>query len=173
LYKHLRNLKAGDRVFISGTVYAMRDEAHKRFSYMMIKNEKLPFDPKGQVIYYVGPTPAPKGKAIGSAGPTSSYRMDPFTPALLELGLKATIGKGPRDQAVLDSMKKHKAVYLAATGGAAVIISRSIKSAEVIAFEELGHEAVRKLEVENFPCIVAFDVFGNDIFKQGVEEWKK
>jgi fumarate hydratase subunit beta len=150
----------------------MRDEAHKRISYMIIKKEKLPFDPKGQVIYYVGPTPAPEGKIIGSAGPTSSYRMDPFTPALLELGLKATIGKGQRESYVVDSMVRHKAVYLVATGGAAVVISKAIKSSRVIAFEELGHEAVRILEVENFPCIVANDVLGNDIFIQGVEKWR-
>ena len=150
----------------------MRDEAHKRFSYMIIKKEKLPFNLRGQVIYYVGPTPAPEGKIIGSAGPTSSYRMDPYTPQLLDKGLKATIGKGQRDQTVVDAMMKNKAVYLVAIGGAAVVISKTIKKVRVIAFEELGHEAVREMEVENFPCIVANDIYGNDIFIQGVNEWK-
>jgi fumarate hydratase subunit beta len=160
-------------VFISGIIYAMRDEAHKRFSYMIIKKEKLPFNLRGQVIYYVGPTPAPEGKIIGSAGPTSSYRMDPYTPQLLDKGLKATIGKGQRDQTVVDAMMKNKAVYLVAIGGAAVVISKTIKKVRVIAFEELGHEAVREMEVENFPCIVANDTYGNDIFIQGVNEWKR
>jgi len=159
-------------VFISGIIYAMRDEAHKRFSYMIIKKEKLPFNLRGQVIYYVGPAPTPDGKVIGSAGPTSSYRMDPYTPQFLEKGLKATIGKGQRDRTVVDSMVKNKAVYLVAVGGAAVLISKTIKSSKVIAFNELGHEAVRELEVENFPCIVANDIYGNDIFIQGVNEWK-
>lgn len=160
-------------MFISGIIYAMRDEAHKRFSYMIIKKEKLPFNLRGQVIYYVGPTPAPEGKIIGSAGPTSSYRMDPYTPQLLDKGLKATIGKGQRDQTVVDAMMKNKAVYLVAIGGAAVVISKTIKKVRVIAFEELGHEAVREMEVENFPCIVANDTYGNDIFIQGVNEWKR
>jgi fumarate hydratase subunit beta len=151
----------------------MRDEAHKRFIYKIIKNESLPFDLKGQVIYYTGPSPTPEGRVIGSAGPTSSYRMDPFTPQLLEKGLKATIGKGPRDKAVVDSMVRRRAVYLVTVGGAAVVISKTVKSSKIIAFEELGHEAVRQLEVENFPCIVANDIYGNDIFIEGVEKWKK
>jgi len=169
----MNELKAGDKVFISGKIYAMRDEAHKRFIYMMIKKEKLPFNLRGQIIYYTGPAPAPEGKIIGSAGPTSSYRMDPYTPQLIEKGLKATIGKGQRDKSVIDSMNKHKAVYLVAVGGAAVVISATIKKSTVIAFEELGHEAVRELEVENFPCIVANDIYGNDIFIRGIELWKR
>ncbi len=171
--KDITSMRTGDRVFITGTVYAMRDEAHKRFIYKIIKDEPLPFELKGQIIYYTGPAPAPEGKPIGSAGPTSSYRMDTYTPQLLEKGLKATIGKGPRDKSVVESMVRRRAVYLVAVGGAAVVISRSVKSSEVIAFEELGHEAVRKLEVENFPCIVANDIYGNDIFTEGVEKWKK
>jgi len=169
----LSELKAGDKVFISGTIYAMRDEAHKRFLYMMIKNEKLPFNVRGQIIYYTGPTPEPEGRVIGSAGPTSSYRLDPYTPQLIEKGLKATIGKGQRDRAVIESMKKHKAVYLVAVGGAAVVLTSAIKKSTVIAFEELGHEAVRILEVENFPCIVANDIYGNDIFVRGIEQWRR
>ncbi len=151
----------------------MRDEAHKRFIYRIIKNEPLPFDLKGQIIYYTGPAPAPEGKVIGSSGPTSSYRMDPFTPPLLEKGLKATIGKGPRERPVIEAMTRKRAVYLVAVGGAAVVISKAIKSSKIIAFEELGHEAVRQLEVENFPCIVANDIYGNDIFTEGAEKWKR
>lgn len=169
----LMNLQIGDKVYLSGTVYTARDAAHKRLVELLEKNEKLPFDPEGQVIYYVGPAPTPPGKAIGSAGPTTSYRMDPYAPALMDAGVKAMIGKGPRNGSVRDSMVKNKAVYLAAIGGAAVLIANSITKVEVIAYEDLGAEAIRKLEVKDFPCIVANDVNGNDIYEECVEKFKR
>lgn len=169
----LKGLKIGDKVYISGTIYTGRDAAHKRLVELLEQGKALPFDVKGQVIYYVGPAPAPPGKPIGSAGPTTSYRMDPYAPALLDAGLKAMIGKGPRSQAVIDSMVKNKAVYLAAIGGAAVVVADSIKAAKVIAYEDLGTEAIRELKVENFPCIVANDVYGNDIYQEGIKKYKK
>ncbi|MFC1887777.1 Fe-S-containing hydro-lyase [Candidatus Cloacimonadota bacterium] len=169
----LKDLQIGDKVFISGTIYTGRDAAHKRLVELLEQGKELPFDVKGQIIYYVGPAPAPPGKPIGSAGPTTSYRMDPYAPALLDAGMKAMIGKGPRDQSVIDSMVKNKAIYLAAIGGAAVVVADSIKKAEVIAYEDLGTEAVRELKVENFPCIVANDILGNDIFKEGVKKYKR
>ncbi len=171
--EELEKLKIGDQVYITGTVYTGRDAAHKRLVELLEKGEKLPFDPVGQVIYYVGPAPAPPGKPIGSAGPTTSYRMDPYAPALLDVGMKAMIGKGPRNQSVIDSMIKNRSVYLAAVGGAAVVIAASIKESKVIAYEDLGPEAIREMRVENFPCVVANDVLGNDIYKTGVEEYRK
>ena len=169
----LINLEIGDKVFISGTIYTARDAAHKRLVQLLKEGKELPFDIKGQVIYYVGPAPAPPGKPIGSAGPTTSYRMDPYSPALLDAGLKGMIGKGPRSKEVIDSMVKNKAVYFAAIGGAAVVIALSIKNAKIIAYEDLGTEALRELQVENLPCIVANDTKGNDIYKEGVENYKK
>jgi fumarate hydratase subunit beta len=169
----LEKLKIGDQVYITGTVYTGRDAAHKRLVELLEKGEKLPFDAEGQIIYYVGPAPAPPGKPIGSAGPTTSYRMDPYAPALLDVGMKAMIGKGPRSQEVVDSMIKNKAVYLAAVGGAAVVVAKSITESKVIAYEDLGPEAIREMKVENFPCVVANDVFGNDIYKAGVEQYKR
>lgn len=144
----------------------MRDEAHKRIYDLINTGKDLPFDLKDETIYYTGPAPTPNGKIIGSAGPTSSYRMDPYTPSLLELGLRAVIGKGERSDEVRNSFVINKSVYLAATGGAAVLISKSIKSVKIIAYEELGHEAVRELEVENFPCIVVYDIYGGDVYKR-------
>ena len=167
------NLKPGDTVLISGKIYTGRDAAHKRLVDLLEEGKDLPFDVKGQIIYYVGPAPAPPGKPIGSAGPTTSYRMDPYAPALLDAGLKAMIGKGPRTQSVIDSMVKNKAVYLAAVGGAAVVVAKSIKKAKVIAYEDLGTEAVRELEVEDFPCIVANDVLGNDIYTIGKKNYRE
>ena len=169
----LINLEIGDKVFISGTIYTARDAAHKRLVELLKAGKELPFNPKGQVIYYVGPAPAPPGKPIGSAGPTTSYRMDPYSPALLDAGLKGMIGKGPRSKEVIDSMVKNKAVYFAAIGGAAVVIALAIKDAKIIAYEDLGPEALRKLEVENFPCIVANDTKGRDIYEEGVLKYKK
>ena len=169
----LIKLEIGDKVFISGTIYTARDAAHKRLVELLEKGEKLPFDPKGQVMYYVGPAPAPPGKPIGSAGPTTSYRMDPYSPQMMDAGLKGMIGKGPRSKEVIDSMIKNKAVYFAAVGGAAVVIATSIKEARVIAYEDLGPEAIRELKVENFPCIVANDTKGNDIYVEGVKKYKK
>ncbi len=169
----VESLSAGDNVLITGVIYTARDAAHKRFIDLLDRGEKLPFDPEGQIMYYVGPTPAKPGRAIGSAGPTTSGRMDAYTPRLLELGLKATIGKGLRNEEVKEALKKFKAVYLAAVGGAAALIARSIKKAEVIAYDDLGAEAVRRLEVEDFPAIVVNDTKGGDLFKTGVEKYRK
>lgn len=169
----LEKLKIGDKVLISGYIYTGRDAAHKKFIESLDKGEKLPFEIKGAVIYYVGPSPEKPGEVIGSAGPTTSYRMDSFAPRLLDLGLKAMIGKGKREKAVIDSCKKNNAVYLGATGGAAALISKCIKTSEIIAYEELGAEAVRKLYVEDFPLIVINDVNGNDLYMEGIKKWKE
>jgi fumarate hydratase subunit beta len=154
----IKKLKAGDQVFISGVIYTARDAAHKRMVEALDKGEKLPFDISNQTIYYMGPTPAKPGQAIGSAGPTTSGRMDTYAPRLMDAGLKGMIGKGNRSQAVKDAMKKYKAVYFAAIGGAGALISKSIKKAEVIAYEDLGAEAIRRLEIENFPATVINDI---------------
>jgi len=169
----VERLKAGDKVLITGVLYTARDAAHKRLIELLDKGGKLPFDLKGALVYYVGPTPAMPGQVIGSAGPTTSGRMDAYTPRLLALGLKGTIGKGQRSKEVLDAMKKHRAVYLAAVGGAAALIARTIKKAEVIAYEDLGAEAVRRLEVVDFPAIVANDCRGGDLFREGVERYRR
>lgn len=171
--KDVERLKAGDKVLITGILYTARDVAHKRLVELLNKGERLPFDIKGQLIYYVGPTPAKPGQVIGSAGPTTSGRMDPYTPKLLELGLKGTIGKGQRSQEVIEAMKRYKAVYLAAVGGAGAVIAKTIKRAEVVAYEELGPEAIRRLEVVNLPAIVANDIYGNDLFEMGVEKYRR
>lgn len=167
------SLKAGDKVLITGVMYTARDAAHKRLIELLDRGEKLPFELKGQIIYYVGPTPAKPGAIIGSAGPTTSGRMDAYTPRLLDLGLKGMVGKGARSKEVLDAMSRNKAVYLAAVGGAAALIARSIKKAEVIAYEDLGPEAIRRLEVVDFPAIVVNDASGGDLFKQGVEKYRR
>jgi len=169
----IMKLKAGDRVVITGVIYTGRDMAHKYMVEGRERGEKLPFDLKGQILYYTGPTPAPPGKPIGSAGPTTSYRMDKYTPALLELGLKGMIGKGPRSQEVKDAIKKYKAVYFAAIGGAGALISKTIRKAEVIAYPELGTEAVMRLEVEDFPAVVVNDVHGADLYRIGVEQYRE
>jgi fumarate hydratase subunit beta len=169
----IMKLRSGDRVLITGVIYTGRDMAHKQMVGGHRKGEKLPFDLKGQILYYTGPTPAPPGKAIGSAGPTTSYRMDKYTPVLLELGLKGMIGKGPRGLAVKDAIKEHKAVYFAAIGGAGALISRAIRKAEVIAYPELGTEAVMRLEVEDFPALVVNDVHGGDLYQMGVEQYRE
>ena len=170
--KDVEALKTGDRVLISGTIYTGRDAAHKRLVDLLEKGEPLPLELEGQVIYFVGPSPSRPGKPIGSAGPTTSYRMDAYSPILIEKGLKAMIGKGSRSQEVIDAMVRHRAVYLAAVGGAAALISRRIESCEIIAYEDLGPEAIRRLEVRDFPAIVVNDCEGNDLYKQGVEEYK-
>ena len=162
--EQVRNLKAGDNVLISGTIYTGRDAAHKRMVEALDKGEALPFDPNGQVIYYVGPTPTKPGHAIGSCGPTSSYRMDPFAPRLLDLGLRGMIGKGKRNDKVIDSMKKNGAVYFGAIGGAAALISKSVVKCDIIAYEDLGPEAVRRLEIKDFPAIVIIDTEGNNLY---------
>ncbi len=159
----IKELKAGDSVLITGSMITGRDAAHKRLFELIEKGEKLPVNIKGEVIYYVGPAPAKPGHAVGPAGPTSSYRMDKYTPALLDRGLKGMIGKGARNQEVIDSMIKNKVVYFAAIGGAAALISRSIKKAEVLAYEDLGTEAIYRFEVEDFPAIVAIDSNGNSV----------
>ncbi len=158
-------LNVGDRVLLSGTVYTARDAAHKRIKTLIDKGEKLPFEIDGAVIYYCGPTPAPKGMAIGSCGPTTSGRMDPYSPQLLDMGLCAMVGKGERSQEVCDAIKANKAVYLCAVGGAGALASKCINKCEVIAFEDLGCESVKRLEFENFPLIVAIDSQGNTLFK--------
>ncbi|MFZ7102932.1 MAG: Fe-S-containing hydro-lyase [Peptococcaceae bacterium] len=161
----VRELKAGDSVLITGIIYTGRDAAHKNLMHTLKEGKPLPVDLKDQVIYYVGPAPAKAGQAIGSCGPTTSGRMDAYAPALIELGLKGMIGKGPRNADVVAAMKKYGAVYLAAIGGAAAVIARSVKKAEIIAYPELGPEAVYRLEVEDFPCIVAIDSEGNNLYE--------
>jgi len=163
--ENLIKLKAGDLVFITGTVYSARDAAHKRIYDALIKGEEIPFVLKDNVIYYMGPAPAKKGQVIGSAGPTTSGRMDKYTPLLLDKGLAGMIGKGNRSKKVIDSMKKNKAVYFAATGGAGALLSKCIKKSKVIAYEDLGTEAVYELYVENFPAIVAIDSNGNNLYE--------
>ena len=166
-------LKAGDRVVITGVIFTARDMAHKYMAEGQKKGEKVPFDLKGQILYYTGPTPAAPGQVIGSAGPTTSYRMDKYTPHLLELGLKGMIGKGPRSQEIKDAIRKYKAVYFAAIGGAGALISKTIRKAEVIAYPELGAEAVMRLEVEDFPAVVVNDVHGADLYRIGVEQYRQ
>lgn len=169
----LEGLKAGDKVLLSGVIYTARDAAHARLVELLKKGEEIPFPLEGQVIYYVGPTPSKPGQVIGSAGPTTSYRMDPFAPLLLKHGLKGMIGKGARSEEVRESIKKFRAVYFAAVGGAAALISRSIKKAEIIAYPELGPEAIRKIEVLNFPVIVINDIYGNDLYEEGIRDYQK
>lgn len=166
------DLRAGDRVLITGTVLTARDAAHKRLVELVTNGEDLPVDIRGQIIYFVGPTPTRPGEAIGSAGPTTSYRMDAYSPVLLDLGLKAMIGKGPRSRNVIDAMVRHRAVYLAAVGGAAALISRRIVSSEILAYEDLGPEAIRKLTVRDFPVIVVNDTKGNDLYEAGVAKYR-
>lgn len=171
--KTARELKSGDYVYITGTIYTARDAAHKRMYDALEKGEKLPFDVKDNVIYYMGPSPAREGRPIGSAGPTTATRMDKYAPALLDLGLKGMIGKGKRRQNVKDSMIKNGAVYFAAVGGAGAILSKCIRESEVIAYDDLGTEAIRKLYVEDFPAIVVIDSEGNDLYETSVLEYKK
>lgn len=171
--KKIADLKAGDIVLLTGTIYTARDAAHKKMDEALQRGEELPFDVKGQVIYYVGPTPAKPGHVFGSAGPTTASRMDKYTPKLLELGLKGMIGKGVRNQAFYDSLKKNGAVYFGAIGGLGAIIGKSVKKTEVIAYEELGTEAIRKLYVEDLPVTVLTDAEGNDLYKMGQAEYLK
>lgn len=158
-------IKAGDRILLSGTVYTARDAAHKKIKALIDNNGCLPFDLQNAVIYYAGPTPTPEGFAIGSCGPTTSGRMDKFTPEFLDLGLKAMIGKGPRSNEVCEALIRNKAVYFCAIGGAGALASKCITSCEVIAFEDLGCESVKKLEIKDFPLIVAIDCNGGSLFK--------
>lgn len=169
----VERLRIGDRVLISGILYTGRDAAHKRLFDLIKEGKELPFDIRGQIIYYVGPTPAPPGRVFGSAGPTTSYRMDAYSPALIEKGLKGMIGKGMRSDPVKEAMKQYKAVYFAATGGAGALLAKRIKRAELVAYEDLGPEAIRRLEVEDFPVIVINDVEGNDLYIEGEKKYKR
>ncbi len=168
----VKKLKAGDQVFITGVIYTARDAAHKRLVEALDRGEKLPFDLTNQTVYYMGPSPAKPGQVIGSAGPTTSGRMDSYAPRLMAAGLKGMVGKGNRSQVVKDAMKKYKAVYFAAIGGAGSLISKSIKKAEVIAYEDLGAEAIRRLEVDNFPATVINDIYGGDLYEQGKAKYQ-
>ncbi len=167
----VKQLKIGDEVFLSGIIYTARDAAHKKLIDLLNNNQKLPFDPEGSVIFYVGPTPAQPGHVIGAAGPTTSYRMDPYVNDLLKVGVKGMIGKGSRSEQVVEGLKKYKAVYFGATGGAGALLSKKIKKVVPIAFEELGPEAIQSLEVEDMPLIVINDCNGNDLYVQGRKQW--
>lgn len=169
----IRDLHCGDNVLISGVIYTGRDAAHKRLVELLEQGKELPIDVKDGIIYYVGPAPAKPGQVIGSAGPTTSYRMDAYAPALLDLGLKGMIGKGKRSEEVIASMRKNGAVYFGAIGGAGALLSKCIKKAEVVAYEDLGAEAVRRLEVEDLPAVVIIDSRGNNLYEQGRAEYLK
>lgn len=169
----LLSLRAGDRVLLQGVIYTARDAAHKRLIDLLREGKDLPVDLNGQVIYYTGPAPAKPGSVIGAAGPTTAFRMDPFTIPLLEAGVKGMIGKGDRGPVVIDAIKSHHAVYFAATGGAALLYSRSIKKATIVAYPDLGPEAILRLEVKDFPVIVAIDPSGTDLYLEGVKEYSK
>jgi fumarate hydratase subunit beta len=168
----LKDLKTGDNLLLTGVIYAARDAAHKRMVEALDQEKPLPFDIKGATIYYMGPTSARPGRVIGSAGPTTSGRMDAYAPRLIIAGLKGMIGKGSRAKAVKDAMAKHKAVYLGAIGGAGALISKSIKKAEVIAYEELGARAICRLEVEDFPVMVVNDISGGDLYEEGKAKYQ-
>ena len=170
-YEKIKDLKVGDALLLSGVIYTARDAAHKRLVELLEKGLDLPIDIKDETIYYVGPTPAKEGQVIGSAGPTTSYRMDSYSPRLLDLGLKAMIGKGARNQEVIDSIIQNKGIYLGAIGGAAALISKTIISSEIVAYEDLGAEAIRKMEVKDMPLTVIIDTKGNNLYKQGQEEY--
>lgn len=170
-YEKIKDLKAGDRVLLTGSIYTARDAAHKRLVDLLDAKLELPISIKDETIYYVGPTPAKEGNVIGSAGPTTSYRMDAYSPKLLDLGLKAMIGKGARNEEVINSIIKNKAIYFGAIGGAAALISKSITKSEIIAYEDLGAEAIRRMEIKDMPLIVIIDTEGNNLYKQGQEEY--
>ncbi|MDU4911868.1 Fe-S-containing hydro-lyase [Clostridium baratii] len=169
----ISELKCGDSIFLTGIIYTARDAAHKRLIELIEKGEELPFDLEGETIYYVGPTPPKPGMVIGSAGPTTSYRMDAYAPKLLDLGLKGMIGKGLRNEEVIESIKRNKAIYFGAIGGAAALIGKSIVKSEVIAYEDLGSEAIRKLEVKDLPLVVVIDSLGNNLYEIGKENYLK
>lgn len=171
--QELETLRAGDSVLLSGTIYTGRDAAHKRLCALVEKGESLPFDPRNQVIYYAGPCPAKPGDAIGSCGPTTSYRMDAYAPTLCDLGLIGMIGKGQRSPAVIDAIRRNGGVYFAATGGAGALIAGSVKAARVIAFEDLGTEAIRELQVEDLPLIVAIDAAGGNLYEEGPARYRR
>lgn len=168
-----KELRAGDYVYITGTIYTARDAAHKRMYEALREGERLPVNIEGQAIYYMGPSPAREGRPIGSAGPTTASRMDKYAPELLDLGMAAMIGKGKRSREVIEAVVHNGAVYFAAVGGAGALLSKCIKSSEVVAYEDLGTEAIRKLEVENFPVIVVVDCEGNNLYETAVKEYQK
>ena len=165
--ENARKLKAGDSCLVSGVIYTARDAAHKRLCELIAEGKELPLDIKDSIIYFVGPTPARPGQAIGSAGPTTSYRMDAYSPTMIAHGLTGMIGKGKRGHEVVDAMKEHGAVYFGAIGGCGALLSKCIKKAEVVAYDDLGAEAIRRLEVENFPAIVIIDSYGNNLYEIG------
>lgn len=169
----IADLKAGDQVLLTGVVYTARDAAHKRLIALINEGKELPIDLRGQAVFYVGPTPAKPGDPIGSAGPTTSMRMDPYAPTLMEHGMKGMIGKGMRSKEVRDAIVRHRAVYLAAVGGSGALAAKKIKSAEVVAYEDLGPEAIRKLYVEDLPLFVIDDMYGSDLYEQGVAKYRK
>lgn len=171
--QELETLRAGDSVLLSGTIYTGRDAAHKRLCALVAEGKPLPFDIRGQVIYYAGPCPAKPGDAIGSCGPTTSYRMDAYAPTLCDLGLIGMIGKGQRNPAVIDAIRRNGGVYFAATGGAGALIAGSVKAARVIAFEDLGTEAIRELQVEDLPLIVAIDSEGGNLYEEGPARYRR
>ena len=166
-----RTLRAGDSCLITGTIYTARDAAHKRLCELIEKGEKLPFDVENSIVYFVGPTPAKPGQAIGSAGPNTSYRMDAYSPALIKMGQTGMIGKGKRGSEVISAMKEHGAVYFGATGGCGALLSKCIKSSEIVAYEDLGAEAIRRLTVEDFPVVVIIDSLGNNLYETGRQEY--
>ena len=168
----LKDLKAGDNISLTGVIYVARDAAHKRMVEALDQGKPLPFDIRGQTIYFMGPSPAKPGQPIGAAGPTTSGRMDAYSPRLIAEGLKGMIGKGMRSPAVKDAMKKYKAVYLAAIGGAGALIAKCIKKSEVIAYEDLGTEAIRRLKVEDFPVTVVNDIYGGDLYQEGKAKYR-
>lgn len=170
----VKNLRTGDKVLITGTIYTARDAAHRRLISLLREEKEIPIDLKGQIIYYVGPTPTRPGQIIGTAGPTTSSRMDPYAPKLLALGLKGMIGKGKRSQEVKQALKKYKAIYFAPLGGAAApaLISRTIKKCKVVAYEDLGAEAIHEFEVENFPVVVVNDIYGGDFYEEGRRKYR-
>ena len=168
-----KNLRSGDYVYITGTIYVARDAAHKRMIEALERGENLPIDIKDSTIYYMGPSPAREGRPIGSAGPTTASRMDKYAPQLLDLGLGAMVGKGKRSQAVIDAIVRNGSVYFAAVGGAGALLSKCITSAEVVAYDDLGTEAIRKLTVENFPAIVVIDSEGNNLYETAIKEYRK
>lgn len=167
----ISNLKAGDNILLSGVIYSARDAAHKRLIELLDKGKELPLNIKDETIYYVGPSPAKPGQVIGSAGPTTSYRMDAYAPRLMDLGLKGMIGKGTRNEEVIDSIKKNKAVYFGAIGGAAALIGKSIIKSEIIAYEDLGAEAIRRMEVKDMPLVVIIDPQGNNLYDIGQKSY--
>ena len=171
--EEIKSLRAGDSVLLTGTIYTGRDAAHKRLCDMVKRGEPLPFDVTNQVIYYVGPCPAKPGEVIGSCGPTTSYRMDAYAPVLCDLGLIGMIGKGQRGEAVIEAIRRNGGVYFAATGGAGALIASSVESAKVIAFEDLGTEAIRELRVVNLPVIVAIDAFGGNLYEDGPAQYRR